>query len=205
MKNLFSAILLLFVFNAFSQEYVIDTSRTVKIGSIFYLDNFRIREDGTGQIPERSAIGDSLGYNRHQLAKYVNKSREWAYAAFEASQVNKLNGSLNNINRETVSNTGYSISDSIKFVYGDAFLGQWVYRNGSATNVTITRAGNGNLRASGLPGVAGNAFIVMRIISDKHFEFRNYPVDGTHQIFVSQDGVFFRNAALGVNVSFKKK
>jgi len=205
MKYIFLSLFAVLTLPALAQrgEFITDTSQTVKINDIFYKDLYRVREDGTGQIPERTKIGDSLSYNRHQVAEYVTASRKWASIAYEASQTGKLSKSLNNIQRETVANTGYNISDSLKFVYGAVYLGDWVYKNGGNTDVTITRAANGNLRASGLPGNVG--LITLKIESDKHFEFRNYPTNGIHAVFVSQDGVTFRNAALGANISFKKK
>lgn len=185
-------------------EFVTDTAQTVFFNNVFYKDLFRVREDGTGQIPERTMIGDSSAYSRHQLSEYVGNSRQWASAAYEASLKNKLDKTLNNIQRETVANTGYNISDSLKYVYGDVYLGSWTYREGNngTVTVTITRAANGNLRASGLPGAAG--FTTLKVESDRHFEFRNYPTQGIHQVFVSQDSKTFRNADIKLNVTFKK-
>ena len=195
---------------AFAQkqkDFVTDTAQTVKINNVFYKDLYRIRADGTGQIPERELIGDSSTYSQHQFAAYVMASRKWASTAYEASQTNKLNEKLRNLQRETFANTGYSITDSLKFIYASEYTGEWAWRAGqngnlTVTEVTISQAANGNLRASGLPGAVG--FITIRVESDRHFELRNYPSTGVHTVMVSENGRVFRNAIPGVNVVFKK-
>lgn len=210
MKNLF----FLFLFAALTlpaiaqrNDFVIDTAQTVNIGGLFYKDLYQIREDGTGNIPERKIIGDSTGYYNSQLTEHVDASRAWAAIAYKASQSQKLRKTLNNLQRETLTNVGKNIADSLKVIFADSYLNEagwtWKEGNNALVNITVSKSANGNIRASGLPGAAG--FITMRIESDRHFEFRNYPVQGTHTVMVTDNGRVFRNVIPGVGVTFKKQ
>ena len=183
MKNMILAALMLLSFSVIAQERSLDTDSLgalTNVAGVFFQTRYLKYSNGEAET-FTTRIGDTATVRNFLTNQVIETGNTFAQAALVVMNRSKDVNKIRDIAQAATTAIGADVLRDIRALYFREFVDTvgvdkaWTHRNGTATDLQIRYLSNGNLRISGLPGLAANQTRNIDMFSGGWIRIQNYP------------------------------
>ncbi len=199
MKKTFLAALLLLSISAFAQDRSLDTDSLgalTNVAGVFFQTRFLKYSNGEAET-FTTRIGDTVTVRNFLTNQVIETANPFAAAALIVMNRQKNVNKIRDIAQAATTAIGADVLRDIRALYYTEFVDSaltdkaWTWRNGGNTDLQIRLMANGNLRVSGLPGLAANQTRNVDMFGTGWIRIQNYPTGSVTYLYRLRRGRWF--------------
>lgn len=199
MKNLILAALMLLCISVTAQDRSLDTDSLgalTNVAGVFFQTRFLKYSNGEAET-FTTRIGDTATVRNFLTNQVIETGNTFAAAALIVMNRSKDVNKIRDIAQAATTAIGADILRDIRALYYTEFVDSaltdkaWTWRNGGNTGLQIRLMANGNLRVSGLPGLAANQTRNVDMFGTGWIRIQNYPTGSVTYLYRLRRGRWF--------------